>query len=71
MSLPAGYSELLKDLKKRIQTAQVKASLSVNRELINLYWNIGESIVARQKKDKWGSKIIDRLGQDYKKSFLG
>ena len=35
------YRELLEDLKQRIRTAQVKAALAVNRELLLLYWQIG------------------------------
>jgi hypothetical protein len=43
--LPAGYGELLEDLKSRVRTAQVKAAVAVNRELIQLYWDIGRLIV--------------------------
>ena len=35
---PAGYAEFLAELKQRIQTAQLRASLGVNRELVLLYW---------------------------------
>ena len=48
--LPASYPMLLKDIKSRIRSAQIKAALSVNRELIELYWDIGKLITARQKK---------------------
>jgi len=43
--LPSGYAKFLEDVKSRIRTAQVKAALSVNRELILLYWDIGKTIV--------------------------
>ena len=43
--MPTGYAELLADLKQRIQTAQLRASLSVNRELVLLYWGIGREIL--------------------------
>ena len=56
LSLPSGYYELLKDLKKRIQAAQLKAALSVNQELIKLYWEIGKEIVNRQKSGGWVQK---------------
>lgn len=42
------YAEFLRDLKARIQQAQVKAALAVNRELMLLYWQIGQEILARQ-----------------------
>lgn len=43
---------------------QVKAALSVNRELIQLYWEIGRSILAAQDREGWGTKVIDRLAGD-------
>ena len=42
------YGAWLTDLKQRIQSAQQRASLSVNRELVLLYWNIGRDILERQ-----------------------
>ncbi len=71
VSLPASYGKLLKDLKDRIRTAQVKAALSVNRELLKLYWEIGEAIVGKQQKEGWGSKVIDRLADDLQQAFPG
>ena len=44
------YPALLEEIKSRIYSAQIKAALSVNRELIELYWDIGKPITARQKK---------------------
>ena len=46
--LPTDYPDLLQALKERIRTAQVRAALSVNRELVLLYWQIGRDILARQ-----------------------
>ncbi len=40
-TLPAEYRGLLDDIKARIRVAQIKASLAVNRELIQLYWTLG------------------------------
>jgi len=67
--LPAGYPALLEDIKVRIRTAQIKASLSVNRELIALYWSIGRDIVQRQRDERWGAKVIDRLAADLQREF--
>lgn len=60
----AGYAETLADLKNQILDAQLKASISVNRELMCLYWKIGSIIIERQMNDGWGSKVIDRLTND-------
>jgi len=67
--VPAGYSKLLSDLKRRIQAAQLRASLAVNRELVLLYWQIGRDILARQERESWGAKVIDRLAIDLKAAF--
>ena len=66
---PEGYEPFLKDLKDRIRTAQVRAALAVNRELVLLYWSIGRDILARQQQYGWGAKIIDRLAADLRKAF--
>ena len=65
------YFILLADLKNRIRKAQIKAVISVNKELIFLYWEIGKTILDRQMKEGWGSKVIDRLSRDLMKSFPG
>jgi predicted nuclease of restriction endonuclease-like (RecB) superfamily len=67
--LPAGYAELLEEIKNRIRTAQIKAVLSVNRELLLLYWGIGRDILLRQHREGWGAKVIDRLGNELRKAF--
>jgi len=63
------YADFLNGLKSRIRTAQVKAALAVNQELILLYWQIGHDILARQKGEKWGSSVVERLAQDLKREF--
>jgi len=45
--VPEGYQALLGDLKERIRSAQIRAALSVNRELVMLCWQIGRTIAAR------------------------
>ncbi len=65
----SGYTTLLTDLKYRIRTAQIRAALSVNRELIQLYWDIGRAIVAKQKQKGWGAAVIDKLAADLQREF--
>ena len=67
--LPAEYDSFLEELKERIRSAQVRAALSVNRELVVLYWSIGRDILNRQADEGWGTKIIDRLSDDLTKAF--
>ena len=68
-SVPADYPSFIEELKIRIRAAQIKAVLSVNRELIMLYWSIGRDVFNKQKNDGWGSKIVDRLASDLHREF--
>ena len=61
---PIHYASLLADIKRRIRHAQTKAWLSVNAELIRLYWEIGALIDARQRQEGWGAGVIPRLARD-------
>ncbi len=63
------YAELLESLKHRVQTAQVRAALSVNQELVFLYWEIGQQILTSQEVQGWGAKVIDRLSKDLRLAF--
>ena len=63
------YGAWLADLKQRIQSAQQRATPSVNRELVLLYWNIGRDILERQQAQGWGAKIVDQLSKDLTAAF--
>jgi predicted nuclease of restriction endonuclease-like (RecB) superfamily len=65
------YQDLLARLKSQIRTAQVRAALAVNRELVLLYWGIGQEILTRQEQEGWGTKVIDQLGKDLRIEFPG
>jgi len=67
--LPRSYPEVLESVKARIRTAQIKALLSVNRELMSLYWDIGKTIVRRQEIEGWGRSVVERLSADLQKEF--
>lgn len=68
-SLPSLYPETLEDLKHRVRCARLKTVLSVNRELILLYWEIGRLIIDRQNNEGWGSKVVARLAHDLSAEF--
>ncbi|MBN1165672.1 MAG: DUF1016 family protein [Methanospirillaceae archaeon] len=67
--IPSDYPTFLTDLKNRIRQAQLKATISVNRELILLYWQIGKDILTNQEILGWGAKVIDQLSQDLRTEF--
>jgi|GEM_PF-216548 len=69
LTLSEDYKSFLQSLKERITTAQVKAALAVNRELVLLYWQIGQEILKRQERQGWGSKVIAQLSKDLCSDF--
>ena len=66
---PEGYADWLSELKTRIHVARQRASLSVNRELVLLYWGLGRDILQRQAEQGWGTKVVDRLADDLRRAF--
>lgn len=68
-NLDKSYINTLDELKTAIKTAQIKAVLSVNSELVILYWNIGKIILKQQKEQGWGTKVVEMLSNDLQKSF--
>jgi DUF1016 N-terminal domain len=65
------YRALLIDIKRCIRTAQIKASLAVNRELIQLSWDIGGLILRQQHEQGWGRSIVEALATDLQAEFPG
>jgi predicted nuclease of restriction endonuclease-like (RecB) superfamily len=65
------YRNLLLEVKQRIRSAQYAALRAVNKELITLYWDIGQLIVKRQQGETWGKSVVETLSQDLKAEFSG
>jgi len=63
------YREWLSDLKSQIKRTQIKASISVNSQLIMLYWDLGRQITEKQETAKWGSGFIEQLSRDLRMEF--
>lgn len=60
----ADYPAMLAEIKTRIRTAQVKAVMSANREMLLLYWDVGRIVSERQHEQGWGAAVIPRLSRD-------
>jgi len=63
------YKVWLLEVKSRIQSAHGSAARSVNRELIQLYWDIGREIVEKQAMYGWGASVVDLLSKDLQREF--
>ncbi|MFN4149675.1 MAG: YhcG family protein [Candidatus Sericytochromatia bacterium] len=65
------YKNFVIEIKNRIREANYRALKAVNKELINLYWDIGKSIVEKQDEKGWGKSIVENLSKDSQKEFAG
>ena len=67
----ADYHAFLKEIKEKVYQSQYKALRAVNKELIMLYWDLGQSIVEKQEEHKWGKSIVENLSRDLQQEFPG
>lgn len=63
------YVEWLTGLKNRIKSTQIKAALSANKEIIELYWEIGRELFEKQDNQGWGNSVVDNLEKDLVSEF--
>lgn len=63
------YNDLIRNLKQEISQARVRAHLAVNKEMISLYWTIGNQILERQQQEGWGTKVIENISNDLRQEF--
>lgn len=70
-AMNTAYNEFLVDLKSRIRQRQYQALRAVNKELVALYWEIGEAIDAKQQQLGWGKSVVETLARDLQAEFPG
>ncbi len=69
LHLPEGYADFIKEIKESIFKKRLETVIEANSAMIMLYWEIGNSILQRQKNEGWGAKVIDRMSYDLKTEF--
>ncbi|MDO5411604.1 MAG: PDDEXK nuclease domain-containing protein, partial [Lachnospiraceae bacterium] len=65
------YKNWINDVKMRIKKSQIKASVKINYELLDLYWELGRDIVSKQENAKWGDAFLNVMSKDLQKAFPG
>lgn len=58
------YVKWIKDISERFKRSQIKAACSVNVELLKFYWSLGKEIAIRERDNRYGKHLIDRLSKD-------
>ncbi len=63
------YTDWLADLKSKIRTSQLRAALSANSVVIELYWDLGKELYEKHEVSKWGNAVVESLAADLKNEF--
>lgn len=63
------YAGVLHGLKEKIRNARLRATITINYELLKVYWEIGDAVVKQEQSDGWGSKTIEKLAKDLRTEF--
>jgi len=63
------YNNWITEIKEKISSAQIKASLSVNSEMLKLYWDLGQSISEKLSVSNWGTKVVENMSKDLQNTF--
>ncbi|WP_327329569.1 PDDEXK nuclease domain-containing protein [Streptomyces sp. NBC_01208] len=67
--LPPGFYEMVDDLKSIVRGAHLRAQLKVNTEMLQMYWEIGRTILERQGAERWGTKVVGRIATELRTEF--
>lgn len=68
---PSGYGDFLREVKAQIRERQYQALRAANKELLALYWWLGEAISRRQAEQGWGKAVVETLAHDLQAEFPG
>lgn len=63
------YTSWRKQIESLIENSKLKAVMSVNEEMLGLYWKIGKDILEKQKTLGWGAQVIHQLSIDLTRRF--
>ena len=61
------YKKWIEELSKLYKNSQIKAAISVNKEMLIFYWTLGKDIVKLKAESKWGSGFYENLSLDLQK----
>lgn len=69
IKISSDYKRWIAEVKLRVRQCQIKASVKVNTELLQLYWDLGANIVEKQQKSRWGDGFLKQMSRDLIQEF--
>ena len=64
MASNSDFKRWVSQLKQDIRSAQIRAAIKVNTELLRLYWRMGADICEKQKSASWGDGWLKELSRE-------
>ncbi len=61
LSKDKDYNSWIREIKARLYRLQIKAALSVNKEMLAFYWDLGKEIIEKQEIKNWGDAVVEQL----------
>lgn len=65
------YLDFLREVKNRILNSRYHAARLVNREMLLLYFAIGQRLSQKVAAENWGAKVIEQISTDLQKELPG
>lgn len=66
LNIDKTYKEWLTGISEKFRRSQIKATTSVNSEMLKFYWDLGREITEKKSQYQWGNKFFENLSQDLK-----
>ena len=63
------FSPIVRAIGSDLEQTQVRVIASVNADMLFHYWKVGHFILYLQKKEGWGSKVIDNLSKAIRSQY--
>ena len=63
------FKDWVSRLKQDIRSAQIKAAIKVNTEMLRLYWRMGSDFLEKQKSASWGDGWLKELSRELLAEF--
>ncbi|MCF7912126.1 MAG: PDDEXK nuclease domain-containing protein [Candidatus Cloacimonetes bacterium] len=63
------YFTWISELKSKIHLVRQRVALTINTQLLELYWELGKELYEKQKLSDWGNSFIEHVAVDLRSEF--
>ena len=68
---PTEYSGFLQDILTKIQQTRYEMLMSVSKQTLLLYWDIGRAVSEKIQITGWGNSVVEQLAKDLQTEIPG